>query len=120
MLDRKSTIGVLITLIILALIGLSLYLGKKYCCVEEDIEICPSCPSGICIIPGQPNSFYNMDSACNNPGNDKYGGAGCDYLGGNATREPGSCTSRSSRMASLILSHSLSGCPSVTDSDVNR
>lgn len=86
MLDRKSTIGILITLIILALIGVSLYLGKKYCCAEEDIEICPSCPSGICIIPGQPNSFYNMDSACNNPGNDKYGGAGCDYLSGKNCR----------------------------------
>src|ERR671918_470867 len=37
-----------------------------------------------------------------------------------ATRLAGSSFSRLSRMASLIWSQILSGCPSVTDSDVNR
>src|SRR2546429_1544744 len=36
-----------------------------------------------------------------------------------ATRERGSLPSSASRMASLIASQILSGCPSVTDSDVN-
>src|SRR2546430_10867887 len=36
-----------------------------------------------------------------------------------ATRERGSLPSSASRMASLIASQFLSGCPSVTDSDVN-
>ena len=36
-----------------------------------------------------------------------------------ATRPVGSCSSTASRNASLIWSHILSGCPSVTDSDVN-
>ena len=37
-----------------------------------------------------------------------------------ATLESGSCFRYSSKNASEILSHTLSGCPSVTDSDVNR
>src|SRR5574341_855478 len=36
-----------------------------------------------------------------------------------ATRERGSCSRQASNTASLIWSQSLSGCPSVTDSDVN-
>src|SRR3989338_9955774 len=36
-----------------------------------------------------------------------------------ATRPVGSCLRTSSRTASEIWSHTLSGCPSVTDSDVN-
>ena len=35
-----------------------------------------------------------------------------------AQRAAGSCASTSSRIASAIASHSLSGCPSVTDSEV--
>src|SRR3989339_252179 len=37
-----------------------------------------------------------------------------------ATRPRGSCLRTSSRMLSEIWSHSLSGCPSVTDSEVKR
>src|SRR6478735_9290884 len=37
-----------------------------------------------------------------------------------ATRAPGSCSSIASRIASLTWSQILSGCPSVTDSDVKR
>ena len=37
-----------------------------------------------------------------------------------ATRAPGSCARMASRMASEIWSQILSGCPSVTDSDVKR
>src|SRR3990170_3310102 len=37
-----------------------------------------------------------------------------------ATRLAGSCARRVSRTASEIWSHTLSGCPSATDSDVNR
>src|SRR5579875_2054852 len=37
-----------------------------------------------------------------------------------ATRLVGSCASSASRIESLIWSAILSGCPSVTDSDVNR
>src|SRR2546427_13062101 len=37
-----------------------------------------------------------------------------------ATRDLGSSLSRESRIASLIWSAILSGCPSVTDSEVNR
>src|SRR5678815_3958729 len=37
-----------------------------------------------------------------------------------ATRLVGSCARRASRMESEIWSAILSGCPSVTDSDVNR
>src|SRR4030043_616324 len=36
-----------------------------------------------------------------------------------ATREYGSCSRQASRIPSLIWSHILSGCPSVTDSEVN-
>src|SRR3954463_10250203 len=36
-----------------------------------------------------------------------------------ATRDAGSCSSRASRMASDTWSAILSGCPSVTDSEVN-
>src|SRR4030065_1962627 len=36
-----------------------------------------------------------------------------------ATREYGSCSKQASNMPSLIWSHSLSGCPSVHDSEVN-
>ena len=37
-----------------------------------------------------------------------------------ATRLRGSCASSASRIESLIWSQILSGCPSVTDSEVNR
>jgi len=37
-----------------------------------------------------------------------------------ATRLIGSCAINASKMASEILSQILSGCPSVTDSDVNN
>ena len=37
-----------------------------------------------------------------------------------ATRLAGSCASRASRIESLIWSAILSGCPSVTDSEVKR
>lgn len=37
-----------------------------------------------------------------------------------ATRDVGSCSSNASRIASLIWSQILSGCPSVTDSEVNK
>ena len=37
-----------------------------------------------------------------------------------ATRLMGSCAKRASRIASEMASHILSGCPSVTDSDVNN
>ncbi len=37
-----------------------------------------------------------------------------------ATRQPGSSAMQASRMASEIWSQTLSGCPSVTDSEVNR
>ena len=37
-----------------------------------------------------------------------------------ATRASGSFVRTASRIASDIWSHSLSGCPSVTDSEVNR
>ena len=37
-----------------------------------------------------------------------------------ATRLIGSCSIHASRMASEMASHILSGCPSVTDSDVNN
>src|SRR5512135_2128317 len=36
-----------------------------------------------------------------------------------ATREYGSCSRQASSTPSLIWSHNLSGCPSVTDSEVN-
>ncbi|RDY11476.1 hypothetical protein CR513_03859, partial [Mucuna pruriens] len=38
----------------------------------------------------------------------------------NATLLSGSCSRQASSTASEIWSHSLSGCPSFTDSDVNR
>lgn len=37
-----------------------------------------------------------------------------------ATREVLSCFKYSSKIVSAILSHNLSGCPGVTDSDVNN